>query len=322
MHRYLLAKMAASTAIATLVCLAIGSFAASVRLLPWIAAESVPTRAAWAFAQALLLAAVEVALLLAPPVGISVLMARLTADGSWVALQSLGVGPARVSVHAGLVAAAAAALSLGASSLWGLQARDPGLLSNELLDAGRQVCAAPGPREVPLVGVSWLCLQQQPRIAGRIGSGTNAGLAWTASSASFSPDLTAVTLSDVTALAPDSDLRMRLGDVTVTGFVPWLVASPAGALARGLGCALACWASAVAATWTLLVRSSTSRVRALAVGSSGPVAFVLFGPQILARGVAMGTLITLIVCLSVPMALGWAAAGIQLLAGLRDGTTH
>lgn len=307
---------------AALVSAVIAAVAASIRLLPWLVSAGVSWRVAWSFAYGLAFASLEVVLLVAPALGASHEVARAMADGSVSALFALGISPRRYALHAGFVAAAAGALSLVVSFAWGMEARRPGRFSNEMLAGGRSVCAEGRPVDVPMMGVSWVCVDGEPRIVGRVGDARRTQLAWTASSATFAEDLSSVSIRDVHAVMREPPVDIQVAHVTVAGLVPWLVASPIGAGLRGLASVLAVLSSTVASVWVLLRLRCASRPIAVAVGVVGPVAFLLAGPEILAHGALVGAVGTVVVSGAVSAGFGFMLAGIRLSKRRRSGTNR
>jgi len=240
MRSYMLRRTAKSMVQVALVCVAVALGAALVRLLPWLASSFVPSGAAIVFAQALALAALEVALLVAPAVGASLDIARSTASGCTLALFSLGFGPARQVAHIALAASFAAAVSLAVSAAWGLRASRPGQLTNDLIASGRTVCSDQRPSQTPLVGITWLCADGTPMMSRTLGTGSEPAGYWIAGQAEFADDLSSLRLREVRAAFRQPQIRAQFADVTVTGLVPWVIASPVPPLVRALACAFAC----------------------------------------------------------------------------------
>ncbi len=301
MRTYVHRRIARSIALVALACIAVATAASLVRLLPWLAATHVPARASLAFSVALALAALEVALLVAPAIGVSLELSRFACDGSLPALLSLGLGPPRILGQIAQVACVAALLSSLTSAAWGWGAHHPGLLSNHVLQAGQKVCEAKDAAQVPLVhDATWLCLQDQPVLVGRFGRETSGGV-WSVAQAGFSDDLGSLHATDLRLELRTPRVRAAFHDVTVTGFVPWLVASPVSPFARALACALACLTSAIGAAFALLRRPTPSRAAALCVGSSGPIAFLAFAPSLTAPHPMLGALASGVLCGAIPV---------------------
>jgi len=322
MRVYLLRRAGRSMIQVAAVCVALALAAASIRLLPWIASPAVPSGATLAFAQALALAALEVALLVAPAVGASLDIARSTADGSTTALLSLGMSPRRQAAHIGAAACVAAALSLCVSGAWGVRASNPGQLTNEVVASGRTVCTDQRPSLAPWVGVTWLCMGGEPAMVGRLGSAAETSGLWMASSAAFADDLSSVHMKRVRAWFRTPAIRAQFDRVTVTGLIPWMIASPLPAWVRALGCALACVVAAIGAAWSLLVRTCSSRAVAITVGACGPATFLLVTPWLSGHGARVALAGSLAATLLAPLLVGWIFSRPRLLALLQGGTNR
>jgi hypothetical protein len=317
---YLLGRTARSMSQVALVCGAIGVAACLVRLLPWLASGSVPLRATAAFAQTLLLAALEITLLVAPSVGVSLELARASADGSLRALACAGASPLRLLAPVAVAACIAAVAGLGVSTAWGAQASRPGRLVNQVLSAGRNACDS-GPRQAPLAGVSWLCHAGTSVMVGQLkGPDERPAGVYSAADAAFSDDLGRLQLSGVQAWLARPQVHGRFDTVTVTGIVPWLAASPAAPLVRGAACALAAVAAALGSAWMLLWRATGSRAVALAIGASGPAAFLLVSPTLLALPPPWAVLGAALSALSGPVLVGTAFSALRLPGALPGGT--
>lgn len=321
MRLYVFHRVCRSMALVALVCMALATAASLVRVLPWLTAANVPWRASAAFSAALALAALEVALLVAPAVGASLELARCASDGSLVALESIGFGPPRILRQVAQAALIAAALSSSASGAWGVGARRPGIVSNQILTAGGSACESNVAAQVPLASdLTWLCLDNRPALVGRFGPASAMGV-WAASKATFSDDLLSISADDVRVATRSPVVTATFAHVTVTGFVPWLVASPVAAFARALACALACLASTVAASWVLLRRPTPSRAAALAIGCAGPGAFLALAPGLLVHHAVAGTLAAVLIAAAAPLVVASGLFHPLLLARLRGGGT-
>ena len=284
MPSYLLTRMLRSILVVASVCLAIALAASSVRLLPWIASDLVPWRVTFVFSQALALAAVEVALLVAPAVGVALELSRCSAEGTLTALSCAGASPMRLLAPIAIAAALAGLLSLLVSSSWGASASRPGALTNEMIAAGRPACPAQRVSESPLLGVRWLCVGNSPVLVGGWGAAAPSAGAWSASSIRLSDDLHRATLGQVQVLVRKPALRALFGHVTVIGLTPWTVASTLPGLTRGLAFAFAAICAALAVGWCLLRRPSASLALSLGLGASGPIAFLTAAPMLFDRG--------------------------------------
>ena len=318
---YLARRVAASIARVALVCGAIALAACLIRLLPWIASGAVPLRATAAFAQSLALAALEIVLIVAPPLGVSLELARAASDGVTRALFCAGAGPWRQLRQVALAASLAALPAMALSSAWGWQASRPGRLVNQVLAAGRSACEQ-GPRQAPLVQMTWLCSDGVPIMVGQLGGSPGSCGLYTAESASFSDDLGSLRLLNVQARTVEPLMHARFGAVTVTGLIPWIAASPLPPFVRGLSCALAAVAASIGSAWALLRRVDGSRAVALAIGASGPAAFLLAWPPLFRYGSAGALLLTTLLSLSTPVLVGTALSALRLPCLFAGGTNR
>jgi hypothetical protein len=308
--------MLRSILIVAAVCVTVALAASSVRLLPWLASDVVPLRVSLVFAEALALAAVEVALVVAPAVGVALELARCTSEGTTTALFCAGAGPVRQVASIAMAASFAGVMCLAASATWGWHSARPGVLSNDLIEAGRPACPDGGLSQSPLLGVSWLCLGARPQLVGTWGAG-----AWTAARLRLSDDLVSASLDDVTAWSREPAVHAHFGRATISGLVPWTVASTLSGPARGLAFALAAIASAVAAGWSLLRRPTHSLAVSLLAGAAGPVAFLIAAPSLFERGWVAALAGSAIVAGAAPW-LASAAFGRLRLPVLRRGGTN
>ena len=184
---------------------------------------------------------------------------------------------------------------------------------------GWGTCDLRAPSQVPLApNVAWLCLDDRPALVGRFGTDVSPGV-WAAAEAAFSDDLVSLSARDVRVVLRAPAMTARFGQVTLTGFTPWLLASPVPPLARALACALACLASTVAASWVLLRRPTPSRPAALAIGCAGPGAFLALAPGLLDHHAVAGTLAAVLIAAAAPLLAGGALVLPLLLARRPDG---
>ena len=297
----------------------VGVGASTVRLLPWLVAPDVPGTVSLAFFRSLLLAALEVVLLLAVPIGAALEVARWRADGTITALQSLGVGPLRQLSNVAVVALGASALCLLVSTQSALLAESPGRLSNELLQAAaRSACRDQRPARVPLVGATWLCCMGQARLAGRIPTDGPARMAWSAKDAEFSPGLQRVELHDARWTLAKPAVSVEARTVVLTGLLPWVVPSSTSAPLRAAATALTALAAALASTWALLRWPSPSRARALCVAVSSTLGFLLLGASTLSSVGWLGLPLLLTLGGVVPIVVARATLSARLPIALTD----
>jgi hypothetical protein len=294
---HLLRRTLATVGSTYLLVFAAGTLAGSVRLMPWLAADAVPLAVTVAFAKVLLVAAAEVALLVAPPLGCAVEAARWLGDGTARTLHTLGVSPRRLLIPAGLAGLTAACLALVLSMAH--QAHEPVRFSNALLAQSRAaVCSQAPLAHVPVVNVSWLCVDGTPQLVGAWPQRGAASLVWSAAAAEFPPDLTSLTLRDVRLATRASRVQVRANAVVVRGFEPWLVSATIAPWQRGLAYGLCAWFASLAAAGCVLRGGHPSRARALAVGIVGPALFLLSGAH---RAPALGLAICLLLGTLAPL---------------------
>lgn len=264
--------------IATLTSL-LGIGAATVRLLPWLVAPNVPLGVCVAFFTPLVLGSIEVALFVALPLGCALASADCVQDGTSKTLCTLGVAPARQTFNFAAVGIVFACLNLLVSAQSASAANCPGALTNSLLHAAAiDSCQTGLVAYVPVVDVSWLCIQNTPRLVGQL---PRQGMVWTARGASFSERLNQLELHDVHWVLRRPAIRVRANRVLVSGFAPWLSSSSVDPWLRGLATALSSLFAACSAVWTLMRWPSASRARALFVSVVGLLPFLSFGSSML-----------------------------------------
>ena len=266
--------------------LLVALLAGAVRALPLLLAPGVPIRVAAPVTRGILAVSLEIALFVAPPIAWALAASRLVDRGEARALAAIGVRPARIVATtwpAALLVAAAAGL---AAAAWGREAAAPGRLLRDLLADSRAVCApiagaAPGSDqrpaavEVPLLGVTWICLPgEAPRAVGPAPFGGE-GAVFSATGMDVSDDLRSLHLRDLTLVVPKGEarpveLRMRIGATSVRGVAPLGRASNLTVIARTLLMGVSAVLMATAAALVVLVGSIRSRTAALALGVAGP----------------------------------------------------
>lgn len=273
--------------------LLIAVLAGTIRALPLLLAPGVPTRVAAPMLRGIVAVSLEIALFVAPPIAWALAAARLVDRGEARALAAIGVRPARIVATAwpaALLVAAAAGL---AAASWGREAAAPGRLLRDLLADARAECVTdggarsaqlapdargrPASAEVPLLGITWICLPgEAPRAVGPAPFGGD-GAIFSATAVDLPDDLRSLRLRDLTLVVPKAearpvDLRVRAGSASVRGVAPVGRASnltvPARTLLMGASAAL----MATAAALVILAWSIRSRTAALALGVAGPCA--------------------------------------------------
>ena len=260
--------------------LAVALIAGLVRILPLFLAPGVPLRLAPVLARGIAGVSLETALFVAPPIGWALAASRLVDRGEARALFAIGVRPAQI-LASGWPAAAGIALAAAlAAAVWGREASAPGRIFRDLLAEGRAACASAAPpavADVPLLGVSWVCVQgRPPRVVGAapVGSG-----AFAASALVVSDDLRALEATDLEILLPPGEdrpeARVRAGAASIRGLTPIGRASNLTVAARAFLVAASATALAALAGAVALGASIRSRPAAFALGAVGPAAALL-----------------------------------------------
>lgn len=255
-----------------------------VRLLPLMLAPDVPIGVAPVLARGALAVALEAALFVAPPIGWAIAASRLVDRGEARALFAAGISPIGViarSAPAMLAVLAAAAI---AASSWGREARAPGRAARDLLAAARAACVAAAPpaaADVPLLGVSWICLAgESPRVIGPapLHEGASRGVL-AASALAISDDLATIEATDLVLLLPTAaagaEARIHVGSASIRGISPIARASNLPVGLRAAVLSLSAGALAALASLIALRRAISSRVVAAILGAAGPLAALL-----------------------------------------------
>jgi len=209
--------------------LLIAMLAGAVRALPLLLAPGVPTRIAAPVIRGILSVSLEIALFVAPPIAWALAAARLVDRGEARALAAIGVRPARIVATTWPVALLVAAAAGLAAASWGKEAAAPGRLLRDLLADSRAECAlgssGPTSAEVPLLGITWICLPgEAPRAVGPAPFGGD-GAIFSATAMDLPDDLRSLHLRDLALIVPKSEarpveLRMRAGRTSVRGVAP------------------------------------------------------------------------------------------------------
>jgi len=264
--------------------LAVALLAGAVRVLPLLLAPGVPLRLAPVLARGVAAVALEAALFVAPPIGWTLAAARLVERGEARALFAAGVSPRGIVMRgwpAAIIVLAAAGLAAG---LWGREARAPGRAVRDLLAEARAACAAAAPpatAEVPLLGISWVCLPgDAPRAIGPVRATIGAaGGAFAATAITVSDDLASLDAADLAivlpAVAERGEARLHASKASIRGLSPIGRASNLSALARVLVLSFSAAAIAFVGATVALRRAVHGRVAAAAIGASGPTAALL-----------------------------------------------
>jgi hypothetical protein len=279
--RTLLAAPAARlTAVVAAGIVAVSLVAGLVRVLPSFLGDDVPLALAPVLARGIAAVSLETALFVAPPIAWALAASRLVDRGEARALFAVGVRPARIVASAWPTFLAIAGAAALASALWGREAAAPGRSLRDLLSAARAACvAAPPPAavDVPLLGVSWVCLAgEPPRVVGAapVGSG-----AFAARSVTLSDDLRAFEAEDLEILLPprgaEPPAHLRAGVASIHGLAPLGQASNLTAAARAVLLAATATALAALAGGLVLVAAIRGRPAAFALGAVSPAASLL-----------------------------------------------
>ncbi len=273
------------TAVVSLLLVAVGLLAGGVRLLPLALAPGVPRGVLPILARGAMGVALETALFVAPALGWTLAAARLVERGEARALSAIGVSPLR-TVASGWPAALAVTFGMAlVAAAWGREAQAPGRLLGDLVLAARDSCErAPKPAsaDVPLVSVSWVCVEGSPPLvvaATPTGPGKSAG-AFSAHSLALSSDLRALELEGVELILPGdaasgSPVHLHAGSALLRGLVPIGQASNLSVPARVLWLSFTSALLAALAAFVTLRGSLSGRAAALVVGGSGPAGALL-----------------------------------------------
>lgn len=327
------ARLAASLAAAFLL---VALLAGALRVLPLVLAPGVPLRLVPPLARGVVGMALETALLVAPPIAWALLAARLVDRGEARALAAIGVSPLRLVLGtwpALLGVALAAAL---AARAWGSEAAAPGRMLHDLLVEARASCEAsppPAAVPVPLVGLSWVCLEGEPPRAVGVASfgdaGSAAAPAFAARGIALRDDLRGFAAEELTLFVPGDAapgaLRITVGNAVIHGIPPLGRASNLGPWARAWLVAGSAIGLSLLVFLLVLRRGVTGRVLAFALGVAGPggalMAFSSLERE--AHGAPLYALVPLAGALGIGLVLAATSLGDarRALAALSAGTS-
>jgi hypothetical protein len=258
--------------------------AGAVRVLPLLLAPGVPLGLARVLGRGIAGVSLETALFVAPPLGWALAASRLVDRGEARALFAIGVRPLRV-IADGWPAALGVALAAGlASAAWGREAVAPGRVVRDLIAEARAACLAsppPAVAEVPLVGLSWICLPgREPLVVGPAPVDPDAGGGFGARAIAVSDDLRSLDASELTLVLPATEkgggeVRLHAGAASIRGLAPVGRASNLTVPARVVLLSVSAALLAAAAGALTLIAAIGGRVGAMAVGASGPAAALL-----------------------------------------------
>lgn len=274
--RPLIVLSARSAFLAMLLVLTIGLSGGLVRLLPWLVAPEVPWRLCVPFGRLLLGTAVEVAVLVGMPLGVALGASTFVERGEARALASLGVSVERLVLPLAAPGLVVVALYVAVAST--ADPEPPGRLAARLIAAGRMSCergSASQRIDVPLVALTWLCLSERPRLAGRVpGLGDRAW--FTASDLAPTAELGSVSLTDLRFAAQIGShvLTLRAEDAKVSGLPRWGRPLSLSGAARGLVIGAGALGAALAAAWVVVRRSLASPLAATALAGIGALSML------------------------------------------------
>jgi hypothetical protein len=236
--------------------------------------------------------ALEAALLLSWPLGWALAAFALVDRGEARVFATLGHGPRDLSRRLVRQAAGLVVPLLALSFAGGVEARAPGGVVNELVQAARITCANSGAGSVvpvPFVAASWLCgvaprggdmrtdiprdtprdtsMVSRPLLVGRAPLG---GIHFAAEDAHLADDLRSIELREAQFALPAGQLRAK--EVTLRGLPAFTRPSTLPAWLRGGVVAFSAWLCAFAAVHLVLRMAPRRWLFAAAVGCAGPIA--------------------------------------------------
>jgi hypothetical protein len=281
-----------------LLVLMIGLSGGVIRLLPWLVAPEVPWRLCLPFARLLFGTAVEVALLVGVPLGVALGASTFVERGEARALASLGASAERLVLS--LVAPGLVAVALYVAIASTGDPEPPGRLTSRLIAAGRASCESLGARErvdVPLVSLTWLCLEGRPRLAGRVpGLGERAW--FTAADVEPSVELGSARLTDLrfAARVGSRVLTLHAREARLTGLPRWGKSLSISRAARGAVIGSGALSAALVAAWFVVRRALASPLAATAVAGVAALAMVFALRAADARAIPSGAYALVPIC--------------------------
>lgn len=268
----------------------VGVVAGAVRLLPWLLDPTVPLGVAAPFARGLLAVALEAAIFVGWPVGCALACFAFVERGEARVLQSLGERPLTTVVRLAPQGLALAALLGIVARVAGGDASGPGRVATELLSTARRSCArATGPTTyaIPFTDLTWLCApSREPLLVGSP-AGVLSSAVVTARDARIAGDFraaelydarllfaepTAGTASGATGKTSPGSVAVHVDTLSLRRMPPWARASTLPPWLRAVLFSLAAWLAAWLAAYAVLRRSARTRLAAIVLGASGPLA--------------------------------------------------
>jgi hypothetical protein len=265
------ASLVASAAIAL-----VGFVAGAVRLLPWLLDPAVPINVAVPFARGLIAVALEAALFVGWPVGCAIACFEFVERGEARVAQSLGERPLTTVGRLVPQGMALAVLLGGVALVYGSDANAPGRVATELVESAHRSCTratAPTTYSVPFTDLTWLCAPDRPpRLVGSP-SGALASAVVSARDARIAGDFRSVELDDARMLlAAPSAVSIHVDILSLGHMTPWARASTLPAPLRAALFALTAWLAASLSAFAVMLRAARTRIAAIVVGASGPLA--------------------------------------------------
>jgi hypothetical protein len=257
----------------------VGILAGAVRLLPWLLDPAVPSSVAWPFARGLAGVALESALFVGWPVGCALACFEFVERGEARLLQSLGERPFTTVGRLAPQGLALAALLGCVALVYGSDANAPGRVASELVESARGTCShaiEPTTYAIPFTDLTWLCAPgRTPRLVGSP-SGALASAVVTARDARISGDFRAAELDDARLLVPSPAggpaVEVHVATLTLQHMAPWARASILRAPLRAMLFATTAWLAAWLSAYAVLMRGARTRLAAIVIGASGPLA--------------------------------------------------
>jgi hypothetical protein len=254
----------------------VGVVAGAVRLLPWLLDPAVPLSVAAPFARGLVAVALEASIFVGWPVGCALACFAFVERGEARLMQTLGERPIATVARLAPQGVGLAALLGVVALVYGSDASAPGRVATELVADARASCeraGAPTTYAIPFTEMTWLCAPgREPRLVGSP-SGALASTVITARDARIEGDFRGVELDDARLLfSAPSAVAMHVATLSLRRMPPWARASTLPAPLRAVLFSLAAWLAAWLAAYAVLRRAARTRLAAIVLGASGPLA--------------------------------------------------
>lgn len=248
----------------------------TVRTLPLLIDPNIPTSAAWLFARAVAVLALEVAIGLGWPVGWSLALATLVERGEARAYQTLGTSPAELAGKLSLQGLAIAAVLFGVSWSAALDAERPGRVLADLVVASRSACESEGALAaraipIPFLSAHWLC---SPGVPPRLYMPLPRpeGALATATSLYVSPDVRSVRLTGANVEMGRASLKV--GELELKRLPPLVASATIGPLGRAASISAATLVASWGVAWLVLNLAIDRRLWAISLaGTAGLAGF-------------------------------------------------